>query len=325
MTLIPFLVTLFVTVLIELLYFKLAEKLNIIDKPNHRSSHTIVTIRGGGIIFALALILYPIYFGTGYRYFLLGLFAVAAISFADDIKPVSSTIRILFHIFAVSLMFFQLGLFNFPIYWVILAFFLVIASINAINFMDGINGITGSYSFITLSTLLYINCYVTKFVVPSFLMVTIIAVLVFNFFNFRLKAKCFAGDVGSVSIAFIILFFMLELIIKTENLTYLLLLLLYGLDTASTIGFRIIRKEKISEPHRSHFYQFLANEKNIPHILVSSIYAIVQLGINLILIIFIPSSVLILLLSLLCSGVIFIVLRFSLEGSSKLLGERILS
>lgn len=307
--------------LAELIYFRIADKFNIIDHPNHRSSHTAVTLRGGGIIFAISLLLYPCYFGFQYKYFLLGLALISFISFMDDIKPVSSKVRIVFHLAGVALMFLQLGLFDLPVYWIFFALFLVIGSLNAINFMDGINGITGSYALITLCILLYINIYVIEFVVSSLLITSIVSVFVFNFFNFRIKARCFAGDVGSVSIAFIILFFLLLLIIKTENFNYLLLLLLYGLDTATTIGFRLIRRERIFEPHRSHFYQYWANEKKSPHLVVASVYALVQLIIDLLLIFFKPQSVPILCLSLFCSVIIFIIIRFSTEGSAKLLGR----
>jgi len=201
------------------------------------------------------------FFQFEYEHFILGLIAIAFISFMDDIRPVSNKLRILIHLGAVSLMFFQLGLFNLPFYWIILALIFVIGSINAINFMDGINGITGSYALITLCSLLYINVFITSFTISSFLITSIISLLVFNFFNFRKKAKCFAGDVGSMSIAFIMLFFILQLILKSENFNYLLLILLYGLDAVSTIFFRLWRKENIFDAHRSHFYQYLANEK----------------------------------------------------------------
>ncbi|MET4141609.1 glycosyltransferase family 4 protein [Pedobacter sp. UYP1] len=308
-------ILLFIT---ELIYFRIADKFNIIDQPNHRSSHTGITLRGGGIIFAIGMLFYPLYFGFEYSYFLLGLLAIAFISFMDDIKPVSNKIRILFHLIGVALMFYQLGLFNLSFYWIILALILVIGSINAINFMDGINGITGSYALITLCTLLYVNIYVAPFVASDLLIIAIISVIVFNFFNFRKKAKCFAGDVGSVSIAFIILFFLLKLIIKTEDFSYLLFLLLYGLDTVTTIFFRLIRKENIFDAHRSHFYQYWANERKMSHLVVSAIYAIVQLMINALILFLVPHTIFVICLSLVFSTVIFVILRYVQEGSERL-------
>jgi len=305
----------------ELIYFRIANHFNIIDQPNYRSSHTSVTLRGGGIIFPIGLLLYPVFFGFEYKYFLIGMTLISLISFMDDVKPVSNRLRIAFHLVAVAFMFYQLDLFNISFYWIILALILVIGSINAINFMDGINGITGAYALITLLTLLYINAYIVKYTISSFLITAIISVLVFNFFNFRTKAKCFAGDVGSVSIAFIIMFFMLALIIKTENFSYLLLLLLYGLDTVTTIIFRLIRKENIFDAHRSHFYQYWANEKKVPHLAISAFYAILQLFFNIIIIFWLSGSVILICLVLLISTLIFTISRFSVEGSAKLLGS----
>ncbi len=302
----------------ELLYFKIADRYNIIDKPNHRSSHTKITIRGGGIIFPFALLTYSLYGKINYPYFLLGLLLISLISFIDDTKELSSKVRILFHLIAVALMFYQVNMFMLPAYWVLLALIFVIGTINAINFMDGINGITGAYGLVALATLYYINFFTIQFTSADLLLIAILAVLVFNFFNFRTKAKCFAGDVGSVSVAFIIIFFILQLIIKTGNPSYFVLLLLYGLDAVTTILFRLIRKENIFKAHRSHLYQHLANERKIPHLLVASLYAIIQVIINFILIAFISGSVFHLALSVAITTMVFIAVRFFLEGPDKL-------
>ncbi|WP_299285202.1 glycosyltransferase family 4 protein [uncultured Mucilaginibacter sp.] len=303
----------------ELLYFKIADHYNIIDKPNHRSSHTAITIRGGGIIFPFAILAFSFYAGFVYPYFLVGLLLISFISFMDDIRELSSKVRMLFHITAVALLFYQLHLFVFPVYWILLALVFVIGTINAINFMDGINGITGGYGLVTLVTLQYINAVRVHFTADGFLIVAILAVLVFNFFNFRTKAKCFAGDVGSVSLAFIILFFLMQLIIKTHNPGYFALLLLYGLDAVSTIVFRLFRKENIFKAHRSHLYQFLANEKKLPHVLVTSLYALVQLGINICWLAFLSASNFKLAAVLVLVTGLFIALRFLLEGPRRLL------
>ena len=143
--------------------------------------------------------------------------------------------------------------------------------------MDGINGITGGYSLVVLAALAYIN----KEIVPGFvnqdLIVTVLcAVLVFNFFNFRKQAKCFAGDVGSVSIAFIILFLIGKLIIETENFSWMILLVVYGVDSVLTIVHRVMLHENIGQPHRKHLYQIMANELKVPHVVVSSIYMVTQ-------------------------------------------------
>ncbi|MBD1392316.1 MraY family glycosyltransferase [Mucilaginibacter glaciei] len=313
------LITLICLTLLELIYFRVAEKYNIIDNPNHRSSHTNVTIRGGGVIFCLSMLLSPVYLGWYNAYFIIGLVIISLISFIDDIKTISSKIRIVLHLVSVSILFYGLGMYSLPVYWIAIAFFVVIGIINAVNFMDGINGITGSYGLITLGSLSYINSFVVNFTDSNLLLVAICSVVVFLFFNFRRNAKCFAGDVGSVSLAFIILFFLLQLIIKTQNIGYILLLLVYGLDTATTIVFRMIRGEKISEAHRSHFYQFMANEKKMNHLIVATIYAMVQLVINAFLLFPYVKTDVISLLLLIIITVAFIIIRFIVEGKNRLL------
>jgi UDP-GlcNAc:undecaprenyl-phosphate GlcNAc-1-phosphate transferase len=316
-----FLIFIFFIVLfaIELIYFKIADKYNIIDHPNHRSSHTKVTIRGGGIIFTISFLIGFFYCGLEYSYFLIGLLLISFISFMDDIKPASKRIRILVHLISVGLLFYQLGMYNLPFYWLLLGFTFVIGTINAINFMDGINGITGGYALLTMLTLYYINRFIILFTDEKYLIAVITALIVFNFFNFRTKARCFAGDVGSVSIAFIIAFFLLQLIIKTNNPGYLLLLLVYDLDTVTTIFFRILRKENIFEAHRSHFYQFLANEKKMPHLLVTALYMAIQGLINIIIVNIFPMSVVTLILTMFFTIVAFILMRLIFEGLGRLI------
>ncbi|WP_276359538.1 glycosyltransferase family 4 protein [Daejeonella sp. H1SJ63] len=303
-----------------LLYFRLAVHFQITDKPNHRSSHNQITIRGGGIVFPLALLLHFLLNGFDYPLFTSGLLLISLISFYDDLKPLANKLRLLVHLISVSLLFMQTDLMTYPLWIIIPVYILVIGTINACNFMDGINGITGAYSLITILSLYFINESHISFIKSDWLMVSALALLVFSFFNFRKKAKCFAGDVGSVSIAFIIIFFLLLLIIQSGDLKYIGLLLIYGLDTVSTIIFRLIRRENIFEAHRSHFYQYLANVKGWPHLQVSSLYMLVQGLVNL-LIIYSDWDSLAFLVFILLSGLAFVGMRFVVEGRERLMGR----
>ncbi|WP_334642077.1 MraY family glycosyltransferase [Pedobacter sp. CAN_A7] len=262
-----------------LLYFKVADYYNIIDRPNERSSHTEVTIRGGGIILLFAAlaagVLHPEYWLP-----VTGMLVIGIISFIDDRITLSGRIRIIFHLAAVTLLFSFLSVFNLFPWWIVLAFYIiVIGIINAYNFMDGINGITGAYSIVVLSGLQYINYYQYDFIAPDLIWLPLLAVLVFLYFNFRKKAKCFAGDVGSITIAFWIIFLMLKLIMLTGNYAYILFLAVYGVDTILTILHRLVLKQNIFDAHRLHFYQILSNDLKWPQLSVSILYAAVQLGI----------------------------------------------
>lgn len=261
----------------ELLYFRFAYHFNLIDRPNQRSWYTHMTLRGGGIIFYIGMVLYAAFYGLQYPWFLLGLTLIGGISFVDDICPVPNRYRLVCHFAAMLLMFYQWGLFTeFPVWYLLIALVFCTGIINAYNFMDGINGITGGYSLVVLGALAYLNERVVSFVQPELLYVALLSVVVFNFFNFRTRAKCFAGDVGSVSVAFIILFVLGKLILATGDLSYMILLAVYGVDSVLTIIHRLMLHENIFEAHRKHAYQLMANELKIPHLVVSGFYMLMQ-------------------------------------------------
>ncbi|MBQ1990803.1 MAG: glycosyltransferase family 4 protein, partial [Rikenellaceae bacterium] len=258
-----------ILLVIELIYFRIADHFNIIDKPNLRSSHKHITLRGGGIIFLAAAWIYCLFFGLNYPWFMVGLTAICTVSFIDDIHSIPNRIRLLVHFAAMLLMFQQLGILTTENWWQIIpALILCTGIINAYNFMDGINGITGAYSISILVPLIIVNQQL-NFIDNLFLWVALIGVMIFCIFNFRKRARCFAGDVGSVGIAFILVFALGALIISSGRLWYLIFLAVYGVDAILTICHRLMLHENIFEAHRKHVYQLMANELKIPHTIVS--------------------------------------------------------
>lgn len=275
-----YLIIFILLILSELAYFRIADRFNIIDKPNLRSSHSNIVLRGGGIIFLFGIWLYAAFFNFNYPWFIVGLSLIGIISFIDDIHSLSDSIRLIAQFTAMLLMFYQYGILNFHDWWIVLiALVVCVGIINAYNFMDGINGITGGYSIAVLLPLIYLNSRF-DFIEMPYLYVAGLSLIVFCFFNFRKKAKCFAGDVGSISIAFILLFALGLLIIKTGNLSYLTFLAVYGADSVMTICHRIKLHENLGEAHRKHAYQLMANELKIPHTLVSTYYMLLQIAIS---------------------------------------------
>lgn len=293
-----------ILLVLELVYFKIADKFNIIDKPNERSSHSTIVLRGGGIIFLLGAWVWSFAFGFQYPWFLLGLTLVAGVSFIDDIHSLPDSVRLVVQFTAAALAFYQLGMLSGE--WfetngilvggllILLALIVYVGATNVINFMDGINGITAGYALAVLLPLLAINCGFKfqdsgfnelqgVYFDQSLAVVTILSVLVFCIFNFRPKgrAKCFAGDVGSIGIAFIMLFLIGKVIIATGDLTYLIFLLVYGVDGVLTICHRIMLHENLGEAHRKHAYQLMANELKIGHVKVSLLYMAMQLVVSL--------------------------------------------
>ena len=288
----PYLISFAALLLAELLYFKLAGRFGIVDRPNGRSSHTMPTIRGGGIVFPLAALLAFLFDGFACPWFTLALLMLAVVEFIDDVRSLPDSVRLVAQFAAMALMFLQLGLFSggFPWWYVPLALVLFVGIVNAFNFMDGINGITGGYSLAVLLPLLYLNCADSPFVNTCLLVITAIAALIFCFFNFRTKARCFAGDVGSVSIAFILLFELGALILRDGDLSWIVLLAVYGVDTVLTICHRIMLHENLGKAHRKHAYQLMANELHVSHVKVSAFYALLQLAISAGAILLVPDS-----------------------------------
>ena len=278
----------------EFLYFRIADKCNIIDKPNERSSHSTIVLRGGGIIFLISVWVWSAFFGFQYPWFLVGLTLVAGVSFVDDIHSLPDFVRLVAQFTAAAMAFYQLGILHWSMWWIILlALIVYVGATNVINFMDGINGITAGYSLAVLIPLALVNMN-GAFIKQSLIISTILALLVFCTFNFRPKgkAKCFAGDVGSIGIAFIMLFLLGNVIIKTGDITWLIFLLVYGVDGCLTIVHRIMLHENLGEAHRKHAYQIMANELKIGHVKVTSLYMIMQLLISLGFIYLCPNTVL---------------------------------
>lgn len=275
-----YIITFILLLACELFYFKIADRYNIIDKPNERSLHTQLTIRGGGIIFWIASLLYFVSSDFEYPWFFLGVTAIAAISFADDVFTLSNRVRLPIQIISMGLMLFQLDVFSvFNPFLALLIWIVGVGIINAYNFMDGINGITGGYSSVVLLALWFVNNNHIKFINSNFIITLLLGLFVFNLFNFRKKARCFAGDVGSISIAFVVLFLIIKVSIVDQNPIYLLFLTVYGIDSIATIIQRLWLKQNIFKAHRLHLFQIIVHDFKLGHIPMALCYMICQAAI----------------------------------------------
>ncbi len=275
-----------ILVLISFVYLKYARIKKILDNPKARSSHTIPTIRGGGVIFFASVLLFFIFqLNIEYPYFFIGFLILSIMGFIDDRKELSAKIRFPFQLIAVGLILYNAGLFSLeiPIYVQIVGFVIGVGFINAFNFMDGINGITGIYTVAIIIPLLYLNNQFTVFNNDFFYSV-LISILVFAFYNFRKNALMFAGDIGSMALASTLLFWISKMMIVTNNPLLLLFVFFYGLDSALTIIYRIFLKEDISEAHRHHIYQKLVDQSKLSHLKVAFLFATLQIAFSFIVI-----------------------------------------
>lgn len=290
-----YLIIVVLLVVTEQAYFKIADKCNIIDKPNERSSHSLIVLRGGGIIFTIALWIWCAFFGFQYPWMLAGVTLSAGVSFWDDIHSLPDSLRLVIQFTSMTMILYPVVMSaNFPPFIKLVIFFAAlivsVAGTNIFNFMDGINGITGGYALAMVIPLFLLNRkYV--FMEESLLVVMGLSLIVFSYFNFRTKAKCFAGDVGSIGMALFLSFCIGRLMFVTGDVTWIVLYLVYGADGMLTICHRIKLHENLGKAHRKHVFQLMANELKIPHVVVSSIYMFLQFFISLVAIYIIPDTI----------------------------------
>jgi len=280
------------SILLFVLYFIIGKKVGISDNPVGRSSHKNSTITGAGIVFTISFVVVNILYSTGLPLsFFLGLILLATISFIDDIKFVKHSVRFVFQILGLTLLVSQVpinGDLSDKVPVIIAGVLFGIGVLNGFNFIDGINGMLGLNTLVILISLIYLNETLVNpstleampFANPIALYSITVAVLVFLFLNFRTKAVFFMGDVGSISLGFIVLFFIYELISKTGNLSYLLLFSVIGIDSGLTVIYKLIQKENIFIPHRDFLFKKLVHIGRYGHVRISSIYALTQLAIN---------------------------------------------
>lgn len=260
----------------EYAYFIFAKRLRIVDRPHHQSSHKGVVVRGGGVLFYVAYWIWFLISDMQYPLVLIGLSIVAVTSFIDDIHSISPKLRLFLQFVGIIVMLYETEVFYLPVIAMMLLSVACVGSINIYNFMDGINGLTGGYSMVVLLALIYVNQYVACFIDIKLLLFLLLATFVFSLFNFRIHSKCFAGDVGSLSMGVIIVFLISKLCLMAGHLHWMAFLVVYAVDGGLTILHRIMLRENILKPHKKHAYQIMTNELKMPHLLVSVIYMMMQ-------------------------------------------------
>lgn len=313
----------------EVIYFRIAKRFDIVDRPNERSSHSRVVLRGGGIIFLFAVWGWSIACHFPYPWFLAAITVAGGISFVDDVHSIKGTLRFCVQVPAMLMFFYQLylmpGVFDFAALSalalagiLLAALFVFLGATNIFNFMDGINGMIAGYCLVVLGLLALLNARI-GFIDQSLIITEVLAVAVFAFFNFRPrdKAVCFCGDSGAIAIAFIILFDICALILKTGDFSWLpALLMVYGVDGTLTLIHRLMLHENLLVGHRKNVFHIMANEVGLSHVTVSLIYAALQLAITMVMIYLIPNNItehwiyIICVLILLCYAYILFMRKF---------------
>ena len=276
-------VTFLVLLALELLYFVFARRFQVLDLPNERSSHRKATLRGAGVVFYLGILYYSLTHGMAFPHFLIGASILAVVCFIDDMRDVPSWIRMLCQIAALVVTFY-LPVQEIELWKILLILIVFMGVLNIYNFLDGINGLLAVYSLVVIGTFGYINLFERQFISNEFIITMLISVLVFGFFNFRKKAFCFSGDVGSVVMGLIVLFLLVSYVkgspSASPSVSYLTFIIVFLADGGLTLLKRFLNGRNVFQPHREHLYETLVNELHVPHLWVSVGYALLQLLIN---------------------------------------------
>ena len=279
----PLLFIIFVSNLVGIaLFLHYARRQALLDTPNVRSSHDVPTVRGGGILFTptFAVLLF-LYFPAHYPA-IAALILAALISFLDDLYTLPVRYRLPAHFLSVTLLIYDTQAAWSPWAW-LLALILITGWLNTFNFMDGINGISAVYAAVILASFFWVPLenHAARDAVFTAIPGMLMALLAFSWFNFRKKALCFAGDIGSVSLALILAWALLIHWYSPQSLYLLAFPALYAVDSVMTILVRLWRGENIFEAHRTHLYQLLANEQGWDHRLIALLYGGLQFVINI--------------------------------------------
>jgi UDP-N-acetylmuramyl pentapeptide phosphotransferase/UDP-N-acetylglucosamine-1-phosphate transferase len=238
-------------------------------KPNARSSHRIPTPQGAGIAVVAATLVAAgtlvALSGNGTLQIPLAIFGatlfIAAVGFADDIKPVPVLPRLLLQGSAVAVVVFaapaDLRIVPAVPFWIERGLLLIAGLwfVNLVNFMDGLDLMTAAEAVPIAAAVALLGFW--EQVPPSTALVAAAlcgALLGFSPFN-RPVAKIFLGDVGSLPIGLLLGWCLLQLAYHQHVAAALLLPLYYLADATITLLRRLIKREAFWAAHRSHFYQ----------------------------------------------------------------------
>ncbi len=253
--------------------------LGLIDKPTARSSHSGAIPKGGGIGIVASFLLTSIMAGMPGTFWL-PLGAMAVFAFVGDRMDLSSRLRLPVQLLLMGAL--VVGIWKgipqsvpavlLIVFWTVF----IVGTANFYNFMDGINGIAGISGAVGFGLLAF-ETYKDQPEVG--LLATCMALACLSFLPFNLpRARVFMGDVGSIVLGGV--FAGLVYMASHTLLDFLCMtsfLFPFYADELTTMIVRLRAGENLTQPHRRHIYQLLANERQIPHWRISTGYGFFQL------------------------------------------------
>lgn len=272
---------------------RVAFHINALDYPNKRKIHNKIMPRLGGLaIFGSFLIGYILYGSNTPQMLsiLIGSFIVFVMGMIDDINPVRAKYKLLVQIIASLVVVFYGKIYVSHVSLMGVAFdipsplnyigscFFIVALVNAINLMDGLDGMASGISsiyFLTIAIIAYImNSFTGLEITLSVIMLG--ATLGFLIYNFP-PASTFMGDSGSNFLGFMIAVISLvgfKVTTFTSLIIPFVILALPIFDTLVSIFRRLLKGQGIAEPDREHFHHQLLKMKFSPKTSVLIIYLI---------------------------------------------------
>lgn len=270
-------ISVFILTLIGIYFFKkYADLLGLVDIPNERSMHKEKKISAAGIVFILSpfIVLFVFHFEhlMTYYYIYISIVMVLSVGIWDDIKDVSPKIKFIF-IFMVTLLLYMndFAIFSLGTYmhyelllplWLVFpfTFFAMAGYTNALNLMDGLDGLAASLSLVILSTFFAIGWEHQDellMILSSFFIITLLAFLIFNWY----PATVFMGDSGSLTLGTIIVILTIQSVQYITPVSVLFIIAIPLLDTFIVMTRRMQRHQSPFKADKNHMHHFLFNVK----------------------------------------------------------------
>lgn len=271
-----FLLVFLISLLLNKLLINYSYKLKLIDKPNHRSLHKVEKSRAGGLSIFIAFIFGCILFNINISIFILiAFFIVLLLGIYDDIKNLSSKIKFIWLMVSATFLYFDgfyissLGTFfgldfympNFVAY--IFLLFAVVGFINAMNLIDGLDGLSSGIAIVILVSFTYLGFKYNDSFLLNTSLILIFSLLGFLFFNWY-PSKIFMGDTGSLTLGFIIVILSIHSINKNylSAVSILLLTAVPILDTLIVMTRRISQKQNPFSPDKTHIHHIILRQQS---------------------------------------------------------------
>lgn len=247
-------------------YIRAADGRGPVALADHRSMHKGSIVVGGGLPVLIAALTATAVFWPlepGLTTLVAAVLVLAAVSWLDDMKPISRRLRFLVHagaaVACAASVHYSASIFGDVLpFWLdrAAAVLALVWYINLYNFMDGIDGIASSETVAIAGGYAIVSMLAGDFEtnLEGLALATAGATLGFLFWNWQ-PARIFLGDVGSVPLGLITGWLMIDLAVRVSFAAALILPLYFVADASLTILGRLSRGERIWEPHRSHFYQ----------------------------------------------------------------------